>query len=241
MPATASANAESPGRSAVDGPLPFLFEALAAVVIAVGGAIFTVVGAALVFGVDRAMLRSAIEAELSINTVERVTLTTAQSVDLASTVLTWTGSGLLVTGIGMLGFAALFAAFRYRSRRDPDGRSRIGDGTAVAVVGSAAAAVLSFVPGSAGLGGVVAGYFGAEQSRRPAFVGAMAGALLAIPGLLVAVFAVAGLNIGLLALGLTDSALLVVFILAIMLLVVAAINVGLGALGGYVGGLLAAD
>ena len=241
MPSTAPAHAESPGQSTTDGPLPVVFEAIAAAVVALGGVVFALVGSVLLFGIDRATIAAAVDAELSVVTLEQATLAPAQSVELASTALAWTGTGLLVTGVGLVGFAAGFLGLRYRRRRQPEARFGIGDDTAVAVVGSAAAAVLSFLPGAAGLGGVVAGYLGAGQARRPASLGAMTGALLAIPGVVVAVFALGGLSAGLLGLGLTDSAALVVVVTAVVVLFATAINVGLGALGGYVGGLVGGD
>jgi hypothetical protein len=241
MPTTAGSYAESPERSAADGPLPLVFEAIAAVVIALAGLASILAGSALHFGIDRATVSRAIENGVSVATIERATLTPTETVDLLDTVVTWTGTGLLVVGLAMLAFAGAYIGLRYRTRRGATSRVEVSDFTAYAVVGSAAAAVLSFLPGSAGLGGVAAGYFEAGDSRRSASVGALSGLLLTIPALLVAVFALGGLSAGLLAIGFTDSAALVVVGAGVVVLFVVAVNVGLGALGGYAGGLLGGD
>lgn len=242
MPSTATPHVDSDASAPAEGPLPFVFEAVAAVVIALGGVVSLLAGSLFLVGIDRAMLSRAIDAPgVTVTTVERATLTRAEAVELANTVLTWTGTGLLVVGLAMLGFAIAFLGLRHRTRHGAAGRLGMREFTAAAVIGSAAAAVLSFLPGSAGLGGAVAGYLESGRSRRTASVGALAGVLLAVPAIIVAVFALGGLSTGLLSLGFTDSAAIVVVVVSIVVLFAAAVNVGLGALGGYVGGLLGAD
>jgi hypothetical protein len=241
VPSTATGHADSPERVPADGPVPFVFEALAAVVTALGGLAALLGGSVVLFVIDRATLSRAIDAGVSVTTVESTTLTDAAAVELAGTALTWTGTGLVLAGVALLAFAGSYLVLRHRTRRGSAGRFAVSDVTAFAVIGSAAAAVLSFVPGSAGLGGVVAGYLRADGARRSTSVGALSGLLLTIPAVFVAVFALGGLSAGLLSLGFTDSAALVVLAAGFIVLVATALNVGLGALGGYVGGLFGAD
>jgi hypothetical protein len=218
--------------------LPFVFEAISAVVVALGGVVSLLAGSVVLFGIDRATLSRAIDAGVSITVVEPTRLTRAESIELLSTVLAWTGTGLVIVGVAMLGFTVAYLGFRHRTRRGSVGWFSMSEWTAAAVIGSAAAGLLSFLPGSAGLGGAVAGYLESGGTRRTASVGALAGVLLTIPAILVSVFVLGGLGTGLVSLGFTDSAVLVVVVMSIVVLFVAAVNVGLGALGGYVGGVL---
>lgn len=238
MPSTATPHAESDVSDVPEGPLPFVFEAISAVVIALGGVVSLLAGSVLLFGIDRAMVSQAIDSGVSITVAEPTRLTRAESIEVLRTVLAWTGTGLLVAGLAMLGFAVAYLGLRHRARHGRAGRLGLSEFTAAAVIGSAAAALLSFLPGSAGLGGAVAGSIESGRTRRTASVGAVAGLLLTVPAILVSAFAIGGLSTGLRSLGFTDSAVLVVVVMSIVLLVVAAINVALGALGGYVGGLL---
>lgn len=103
-----------------------------------------------------------------------------------------------------------------------------------ALIGAAVGILLSFVPLSPVLGGGVAGYLEGGESDDGLRVGAVAGAVMAIPlafiGLVLSVFVLgAGAPVGVGAM----------FLLALLL--IALYTVGLGALGGLVGASLAEE
>lgn len=108
-----------------------------------------------------------------------------------------------------------------------------GDTLINAVIGAVVTIVLSFTGISPVLGGGVAGYLQDESRRRGARVGAIAGAIAAVPFLLLMAFAFVFFLAGG-AVGLPGGVelLVIVFVLLPFLL---AWNVGLGALGGYLG------
>lgn len=118
-----------------------------------------------------------------------------------------------------------------------------GDTLLNAVVGAAVTVVLSFTGVSPLLGGGVAGYLQREGRRRGATVGALSGALAALPSLVVVV---AGLLLfaGVVPMGMgpmmgrgfgVPGGVGPVMLLFVLLPALLVWNVGLGAAGGYLG------
>lgn len=107
-----------------------------------------------------------------------------------------------------------------------------------ALIGAVVTVLASFVPFSPVVGGAVAGYL---EGRNGARVGAISGAMAAVPlvllGLLFAFFIPIGMGMGM---GLSPSIAMVVFVLFALVMVLA-YTVGLSAVGGLLGVYLAAQ
>jgi hypothetical protein len=219
-----------------DGPLPEFADWLAGVFVAVGGLLSLVAGSVLWFVVDRDAIAEGIE-EGTI-TVGLVTeeLTEAETIEVADAVVSWVGAGLIVTGVGMILFAAGYVVSRRRTRRRAAVDGSVGSYGAHAVLGAVATAVLSFIPLSPGVGGALAGYLERGESERTASAGALSGLLAMLPFLSVLVFVSGGLITGLRAVEQGGMATVAGATTLFALVVVAAIGAGLGALGGYAGG-----
>ncbi|ELY70472.1 hypothetical protein C488_18700 [Natrinema pellirubrum DSM 15624] len=110
-----------------------------------------------------------------------------------------------------------------------------------AVIGAVVGVVLSFIPFSTVLGGLVAGFLEGPDSRQGATVGAIAGAITFLP--------IAGMGLvvfGILGLGLTGGVPLEGFALVSIVIAVGGLfalfyTVGLSLLGGYLGAYLARE
>ncbi|ELZ16296.1 hypothetical protein C478_03767 [Natrinema thermotolerans DSM 11552] len=110
-----------------------------------------------------------------------------------------------------------------------------------AVIGAVVGVVLSFIPFSTVLGGLVAGFLEGPDGREGAIVGALAGAIAFLP--------IAGLGLllfGLLGIGLAGGVPLEGFAVVSVVIVVAgffalAYTVGPSLLGGYLGAYLARE
>ena len=109
-----------------------------------------------------------------------------------------------------------------------------GDTLLNAVIGGIASIVLSFVPFSPVLGGAVAGYLHGGDRGEGVRVGAYAGVVAAIPLALLLFVAVAIFGVFAMGGRPGGGAILVVFFL-FAAVVVAGIIVGLSALGGWLG------
>lgn len=111
-----------------------------------------------------------------------------------------------------------------------------------AVIGAVVGIVLSFVPLSTLIGGVVAGFLEGPDTRQGAIVGALAGAFTFLP---VAGFAVFGLGIIGFGLGIAEAPIEGFAIAALALVgfgfVMFLYTVGLSLLGGYLGAYLARE
>jgi len=225
-------------QPAADGPLPEFVDWILGALIALGGLLSIVGGSALVFLVDRHHLAEAVTEETVRATVFTEQLTQAETIDLADAVVSWTGAGLLVTGVGMVLFAVGYVVYRHRARRRTGPVSSYGSH---AVLGAVAAGVLSFLPFSPAAGGALAGYLERGESDRTVSVGALSGFLAVLPALAILVFVLGGVVSGLLAID--DGGLALVGGVTVLIggLFVAAIGAGLGALGGFVGGKIAED
>lgn len=103
-----------------------------------------------------------------------------------------------------------------------------------AVIGAVASIVLVFLPFSPALGGALAGYLQGPDTDEGLRVGALSGAIAAVPLVLLAVLA------GAFLLGVAPTRAAVVFLLFVLLALLFALvyGVGLGALGGLLGAYL---
>ena len=109
-----------------------------------------------------------------------------------------------------------------------------------AVIGAVVSVVFSFIPFSPVIGGAVAGYLEGGDRNRGLRVGGYAGAIAAIPlVLLVGAFIVLGPFGVVVAPGEAIRTLLGILLLAALAVVIGAYTIGLGAVGGYVGVILA--
>ncbi|MFO7927734.1 MAG: DUF5518 domain-containing protein [Halobacteriota archaeon] len=97
-----------------------------------------------------------------------------------------------------------------------------------ALIGGVVGIVLAFIPFSTVLGGGVSGYLEGGQPKAGLKVGAIAGAIMLVPFLLILIFA-------LFLLGFAGVPRAVGLVGILVLLFVGAYTVGLGALGGYLG------
>lgn len=219
-----------------DGPLPEFVDWVLGAAIALGGLLSIVGGSALTFLVDRDALREAIEDGTVTVTVGTTELTDDQAVEVASTVTSWTGTGLLLAGIGMVLFGVAFVAVRHRAHRRLQTGESVSSYGSHAVLGAVATAVLSFLPFSPALGGLLAGYLERGESTRTVSVGTLAGVLPMLPLLVFLLFLMIGLVSGMRAVGETGIAIVVGTAMFFALMLVATIGAALGALGGYLGG-----
>lgn len=223
-----------------DAPsLPVFVDWIVAAVIALAGLALLVGGSALTFLVDRELLAEDIESgRITVVVVQRE-LTAAEMLEFTHAVVTWTGIGLLVTGIALVLFAIWYAVARHRAHRRARADGSAGSFHSAAVFGAVATAVLSFLPLSPVVGGGAAGYLERHGSGRSTSVGAASGFLAMAPLLAILGFVTAGIYAGFLAIG--DSALGLVTVAAMLcaLLFVGAYGASLGTLGGFIGGRLA--
>lgn len=196
-------------------------------------------GTALTVVVDRDLVAGGIEGGPIQVTLLSTELTEAEMLELVLAVVSWTGLGLVATGVGMALFAIAYLVRRRRGRK----RVQEGDPTGTygshAVLGAVLTGVLSFLSFAPGIGGAIAGYVERGQSERTVSVGALAGLLAMAPALLVLLCSLGGVVDVLLGIGRSGLAVVVVAIILLVLLLVSTIGAGFGALGGYVGGKVA--
>jgi len=196
-------------------PVPAAVDWLLGALSGLFGLALLAVGAGLFARVDRALITD---------------VTPEQFVTAAAAATDWIAAGIVVTGLGLVGAAAVFVRARRRTRARVD---REGGTTATfwacSVYGAVATALLSFVPGSVVVGGAVAAYLhGDSETRTGAATGLVANALT-VP--LLAFFAV-GTLAGANAVGMLAGGGLLALLLVAAGLVALAVNAALGALGG---------
>jgi hypothetical protein len=224
-----------------DSHIPGYVDWIVSLVIAIGGLGLTILGTVLVFVLDRDLLAEGIESgQITVGIVER-DLTRAEMLEFTLEVLNWTGIGLLVTGTGLVVFAIGYGVARRRTRTRHGVDVYPGTVRSYAVTGATASAVLSFIPFSALVGGGLAGYFGRQETGRSTSVGAFAGLLYTVPGIVIVLFVTVGLFFGLSAVAEAGLGVVLIAIMAFVMLLITAYGVGLGALGGFIGGRLAEE
>lgn len=236
MVSTPSESPNAEGRATSDESLPEFVDWLLGAIISLGGLIMVGGGTALVFAVDRAVLAQGVEDETITVTIGTTELTNAETLEVTDAVVSWTGPGLLITGVGMIVFAVGYVIVRRRAHRQVQQDESVNSYGSFAVLGAVITAVLSFIPVSAALGGALAGYLERSESDRTASVGALAGVLPLLPMIAVGLSVFGGLVSGLLAIDQVGNAMFAGAILFLSMVVAVAIGAGLGALGGYLGG-----
>lgn len=236
MTSQSTEKAEVKNHPTTDGSLPEFVDWLVAAGIVLGGLISLVGGSALFFLVDRDLLSEGIEGGTVTVTLVQTELTDAEMLEVVLAVVSWTGIGLLVTGLGMILFAIGYVIRRRRTHRRVRNGETANSYWANVVLGAVATAVLSFIPFSPGIGGAIAGYLERGESDRTVSVGALSGVFSMLPLLVIVVAALGGLVSGMLAIDQAGVAIVVGMGLLFVLMLMATVGAGLGALGGYVGG-----
>lgn len=240
MGSTPTEGVDREGRSTADRPLPAFVDWILAVIVALVGTLAFVAGSAVLVLVDRDTLAAGIEDEAVTVTVGTTELTDAEALAVADAVVSWTGTGLALVGIGTVLAAVGYLVARRRTRRRSEAGEPASSYGTYAVLGAVVTVALSFLPFSPAFGGALAGYLERGESDRTVSVGTLAGLLPVIPVLAMLVFVTGGVLSGLLTVGQTGEAVVVGATLLLAALFVAAFAGVLGALGGYVGGRLAA-
>lgn len=208
-------------------PVPAVIDWLVGLLTGVVGLVLTTIGIGMYTQVDQAMITEAVTEE----GVEVNGLTQSEFIAAAGQFVDWFAVGVVLTGLVSVVGAAAFVAMRRRTRR----RVAQEGGTtatfwACAVYGAVVTALVSFIPGSAIVGGGAASYLHDGDSVRTGTAAGVVGTILTIP--LVAFLAV-GFIAGAGAVGkLAGGALLAVLVIGAEL-VALTVNAGLGALGGF--------
>lgn len=234
-----SANSDDTGPTDVGPQLPEIVDWIAATVIALTGVALTVGGNALTFVVDRDMIEGGVESgQITVIVFER-DLTEAEMLEFTLEVVTWTGWGLLVTGVALVLFAIGYVIVRHRAYRQTPATESAGSYRSYAVLGAVATGILSFLPFSPVIGGAAAGYLERYETGRAVSVGALSGFLAMVPALVILVFVTFGLYAGLATVQYSNLGILAATTMLFTLLFTAAYGAGLGALGGFAGDRLA--
>ena len=235
MSSTSSSERESHemDRSSVR-PVPAVVDWLVGALLIIVGLAFALGGAALFTVIDRSEIREAlVDAE-----TDPDPLTLQELVDVSATTGTWSSVGLIVLGVlaVLVGLGYVFR--RGRARRRARAGEAVSSYGANALLGAIVAVVLSFVPFSQVLGGIVAGYLERATSTRDVSAGALSGFLTVVPLLFVSIFVLVGGVIGLLDIGEPGFALAASAALLLSLAILATLSAALGAIGGWLGGKL---
>lgn len=239
MATTEAATEEEEVSDRIGHPLSEFVDWAAAAVIAIAGLGLTVGGSALTFALDRDSLAEGVESgQITVFVFER-DLTRAEMLDFSVELVTWTGIGLLVTGVGSVLFAIGYVVARHRAHQRTTASESAGSYRAFAVLGAVTSSVLSFVPFSPVIGGGLAGYLERDESGRSVSVGALSGFLYAAPTLVVLAFVTVGLYAGLAAVQESGLGIVTGAAMLLVVLFVATYGAGLGALGGFAGARLA--
>ena len=162
------------------------------------------------------------------NDLQVADLSRTELVDMIVSVGQWVGIGLVAVGglFVVVGFGVVLAHRRARRQGRPTPRWVLG------VVGATVGTVLSFVPLSPILGGATASYLDPDRNRGGLGTGAVAGAVAALPTVILTIAAGIGLFEGLAQ----AEAMAVLPLVGLIALATAAYFVGLHALGGVIGG-----
>jgi hypothetical protein len=178
------------GPAGTHDPVAAVVDWLLAVVAGLIGLVTAGVGVALYTEIDRATIAAAVTGE----NVQLEGITPEEAIAAGVPFVDWLGVGVALTGLVLLGAAVAFVVGRRRTRRRVE---REGGTTATAwacaAYGAVVTAVVSFVPGSALVGGAGAAYLrGEDGSYRTGAAAGLLGTLLTVPLLV-------GVVIGLLA------------------------------------------
>ena len=233
VPSTADEIRPGVGSS---GAVSRLVDWITAVLLVLGGLMFTTFGAAISAVADREQIASWV-ADGQLTSTE---LTDAELIDTTLALFTWGGIGLIVTGLLLIVGGFSFLLYRRRAREAATTEVQQPDSVTLAIVGAIVTVVTSFVPLSPILGGVVSGYLGGGEGTDGARVGAYAGLVAAVPFALLVLFLLGGFGIVAVELGLGGVAVVAALALVFSSLVGVGYLVGLSALGGYIGVSLAA-
>ena len=221
------------GRPASGGPtdsydpVPPVIDWLVGLLTGVIGLVLTAIGVGLYTQVDQAMITEAVTEE----GVEVNGLTESEVITAAGQFGDWLAIGVVLTGLASVVGAAAFVIVRRRTRR----RVAQDGGTtatfwACAVYGAIITALVSFIPGSAVVGGGAAAYLHDGDSVRTGTAAGVVGTILTVP--LVAFLAI-GFIAGAGAVGeLAGGALLAALVIGAEL-VALLVNAEFGALGGF--------
>jgi hypothetical protein len=226
---TVQGNSRPPAGGPTDrrDPVPLVIDWLIGLLTGVIGLVLTVVGVGMHTRVDRSLLIEIVAEE----SVEINGLTQAEFVTAADHFVDWLALGFVVSGLFAVVGAAAFVALRRRTRRRV---AREGGTTATlpacAVYGAVVTGLVSFVPGSAAVGGGAAAYLrDGDSGLRTGAAAGVVGSVLMLP--LVA-FLAAGFVAGAGAVDeFAGGALLAALVVGAGLLA-SIVNAGLGALGG---------
>jgi hypothetical protein len=216
-------------------PVPAVVDWIVGVLLALVGLAAALGGTAMFVAIDRSEIRDAV----ANGDVQSDVLTDPELVDVTQSLATWTSVGLLATGAVLLVSGLGFAVLRHRAHRRAAAGEQVSGYGANALYGAIVTVVLSFVPLSQVLGGLVAGYLEAASSDRVLGVGALSGVLAVAPVLALLAFVLGGVVAGLVGIGEGGFALIVAAALVFAAALLAAFGAALGALGGYAGGRIA--
>jgi len=221
------------GRPAAEGPrdsydpVPAVIDWLVGLITGVIGLVLTAIGVGMYTQIDRAMITEAVTEE----GVELNGLTESELITAAGQFIDWLTVGIVLTGIISVVGAAAFVVVRRRTRHQvAEEGGTTATFRACAVYGAVVTALVSFIPGSAAVGGGAAAYLHDGDSVRAGTAAGVVGTVLTIP--LVAFLAV-GFIAAAGAVGeLAGGVLLAVLVIGAEL-VALVVNAGLGALGGF--------
>ena len=215
---------------------PEFIDWLIGAAIALTGLVLLVGGSAIVLLVDRELIAQDIEDTAEPVMIGTRELTDEEMIQLAGTVIDWTGVGLLLTGITLLIVGVGYVLIRHRAyRRHAEGESMemfLGH----AFLGGVVTVLVSFIPLSPVIGGGIAGFLERAVSERAVSVGAVSGLIPTIPIIILMVFVIGGAAAALLELGEGPLAIFMVIIVLFTAIALGLFGAGLGAVGGYLGG-----
>lgn len=225
------------GHDAVGGrpaSYPWFVDWVVAGVLALGGLALVVAGIVVFVTVTPGVVADAV----ADGSLQSDTFSGQALVDVTSATVHWGSIGLLLSGLLTWGLAAVFLVQRRRSSGANDHLS--GDGpsssSANAIRGAVASLLLSSVPFSPVLGGVLAGSLERRDAAGNARIGALSGILFALVPAIVAAFAAGGVVLGAQAAGESPTGALVAGVVFVGLAFSFVTSGAAGAIGGYLGG-----
>lgn len=218
----AGAETKREGSGALNGAVTWLV----AVFLVLGGASMALLGALLAQVAGERWVADAVAAGRLTSTE----LTAAELTSVTNGLLWWGGVGLAVVGAGLVVAGVAFLAYRLRT-----GPAAGPDTATSAVVGAVVTVLTAFVPLSPVLGGAAAGYLRTGDRSKGVRVGALAGAVAAVPVVVLFAFLIGGFVIVASELALGALTGVVALALVFSLFVAVLYTVGLSALGGYFG------